>query len=195
MFISGILSEVNKKVLVIGGFVVAFVLAVLIIVFLYSQTSNPGGQVAVVLPTTVPSAGGKPFTGTNISFTQPDATSIKTAPIAGGGNNVLINLSSTNPADIIEIQIIPNTLVSVQNIAAIMKGFGLTQSSVTVGSSQIPALRFLGAIKTQNTLQQDVVVFEKNAQVYKIQMEYVDNSVNATYEGQLQQVLNSLATP
>lgn len=186
--------------LIIGGVGVVFLIGVFLVMSMLSKSipsSTNSSAKSPVFPSVTPlsNANTTSFKSTEISFTTPAGKTVGEAPIAGGGKSVLINLSGEeHPEDVIEIQMTPSSLTPLQRIYDIMTGFGLKRTDVVIGADNIPAARFEGNVLLGGKIQQDVVVFEKNGLVYKIQMMYSADAVNPTYEAQLQQVLSNLKT-
>ncbi len=135
----------------------------------------------------------KTYSSSLISFSKPEKAIVDSAPIEGGGNSVIVHLSgATSTSDIIEIQMTPVSLTPIQRIYDIMSAFGLRKNSATVGAQNIPAVEFKGSMNLGGkTLQQDVVVFEKNGNVYKFQMMYSAPFTNPSFESQFQRVLST----
>lgn len=188
----------NKKLLVV---IIGIVILLGIFVF-FSFLQKPKNSANSSNPLAVPTLSQQtpqnstPYSAPLISFAKPIGTSLTQAPIAGGGSSVIVHLSDSTPTDIIEIQMTPSSITPIQQIYDIFTSFGMARSTLSVGPENISAVRFTGKAKyTPTPLQQDVVVFEKNGTVYKIQMMYSSDQVNSAYEQKLAQVLSNLQIP
>lgn len=190
------LNTSYKKLFILSGVFAALLAAVLGFLF-YSSSSqdfieNKTG--AVIIPTVNPANAPKlkDFSAENVQFQYPDASQVETGEVDGGGEAVIIKPDIV-VKPIIEIQITSASDTPIDRVHAIFSAYGFQKQDVLMGDgNEIPATLYKGAITLSGgSLQEEVVVFEKNGKVYKIQMSYSSNTVSEEASQAFQAVIST----
>ncbi len=186
---SGIRS--NWKLLLVLG---ALLLIVLLLIIFSIKPNND----KIISPTTYAPESSKPasknstsgtkiYRNSDISIVYPSSLTTVIRPVAGGGRSILFN-GDKEGAFTLELQIIPNTNASVEEIAKVFKSFGYAESKVTL--DKYPARQFIGSIKMPAPKQEEVVVAENLNQIFMLQLTYNNKSRVKEYDDLFLQIVN-----
>lgn len=187
-----------KKLFIISGVLAALLAAVLGFLF-YSSSSKDfieNNTGAVVIPTIHLSKTEKleSFSEKGVAFEYPEESVIETGSIEGGGDAVIIRPGITDVVNpIIEIQVTKAADTPIDRIHKIFSAYKFQKQDVLMGDgNEISATFYKGAIPLPGgNLQEEVVVFEKNGKVYKIQMSYSSNTVSEEASQAFQAVIST----
>lgn len=184
-----------KKLAILGGILAAVLAAVLGFLFVSSSDKdlivNEG---LTAIPTLNPqeSSSLTTFNSGPVVFEYPETATVNTAPIAGGGESIsVVPQVATNPT--IEIQITSAAETPIQRMHEIFTAYGFQRQEVLMGEGNtIQATMYKGAISfPDKPLQEEVVIFEKDGNVYKIQMVYYANTVDPQASEAFQAVIST----
>lgn len=185
-----------KKLALVGG-VLAAILAAVLGFLLYSSSNQDfieGKSDTVVIPTVNPSNSFRLLTHkeAGAEFQYPEESDVQTGTIDGGGEAVIIKPDIV-VKPIIEIQITSANETPIDRVHAIFSAYGLQKQDVLMGEGNaISATLYTGAISLPNgDLQEEVVVFEKNGKVYKIQMSYTSDAASKEASQAFQAVIST----
>lgn len=182
-----ILAKLNWKILL----AVAVLIFILIVVLIF--ISSPKKAIPTVVsptPTSVPTAtpitSWKIYQGPGYLISAPPEIAVSSANIQGGGKGLIFE-SQNGLKYNLELQVIPNTITSVEKIAAIFKLQSFDETVIYIDGIQ--AKKFAGSLKFPvQILQESAVVFERDGEVYKFQIGYVAPARNKEIDDLFSQV-------
>lgn len=153
--------------------------------------NQPQSLPSFVTPTTSV-AGWQTFSSPSISITFPPNWVSQLSNIPGGGSSFIIKSNDPvfPPDTNIEVQIFSNKDTSMDKLTPVFQSLGYSQKDTKVNN--VPARVFQGTLGASVPLQEKVIIFDKNAKVYKIQLGYRNNARNFQLEDILDKVVGSV---
>ena len=179
-----------KKLAAIMIFVAVLFLGFLVFSFLGVSNKKPTIQQpdTNIFPTSIPtSAKPSPSVSAWLSYknsffeiSYPENFTFTEGRISTPGDSVTF---ASSDKKIIEIQIYASATTPLENILNIFRGFHYVETSVGANTS---VHRFKGAVAG---IQENVVVFENNGKIYKLQLSYGAASPDSTIEQTFSQMV------
>lgn len=149
---------------------------------------TPEGSNSQTEVPTMDSSGLKSFSSSYFSFSYSKDLSITEGIPNSEGFTVVVNAPAAfEPSFRIAIQVNPQDKVSVPKIKNTMEAFGLKPSAVIIGSN-ISAAIYSDLLGKRH---QEVVLFEKNSYVYRIDLSYYPETHDPKIADYFKQVLST----
>lgn len=207
----------QKKLVIIIGGIVLFILVIVGSVGIFSQKNQPSVPSSrtnlaptssqMAFPTFAPtspvgsSSHWKTYSGSTYTFKAPENWQAATPKTEGGGEMTIVRpialpAGFSYPQFILETS--PDTDLAMERKEEILQGLGLVKSKITVFTMQ--ADKFSGTIPykvalehtVQEPIQETVIIFRHGGKIYKFTYAYEGTGINVPLEEEFMRVVNSV---
>ena len=180
------MARINWKI-ILAVAVLIFILIVVLIFISLPKNSNPISVSPSPIPSATPATSWKMHQESGYQISVPSEITVVPTNIQGGGKGLLFQPQKGLKYNL-ELQVVPNTLASVQKITAIFELQQYTETVVYING--ITGKKFSGSMKIGNQLLQgSAVVFERGGDVYKFQLGYLAPTRNTEIDNLFSQLI------